>query len=239
MKPVSLTTDLWQLPFPVGHVYVLRGLDGYTLIDTGLPGSAPAILDALAALGGAPEDLRQIVLTHSHVDHMGSAADLVAATGARVLAGAADAPVIDGTADEPPPRYSETERVLHEQIMADVAANGGVELQRVPVDGELNDGDTVDGLNQPVVVVHTPGHTEGSIALQLPDSSALLTGDTIATAEGRVLLGPFNVEPERAVASFHRLAALEPDILCVSHGEPVVGGATALLRKAIPERDWR
>lgn len=239
MEPVSLTTDLWQLPFPVGHVYALRGPDGYTLVDTGLPGSAPAILHALATLGGAPEDLRQIVLTHSHIDHMGSAAVLVAATGARVLAGAADAPVIDGTSIEQPPCFSETERVLHERIMADVAPNGAREPQRLHVDRKLSGGDTLDGLNEPALVVHVPGHTEGSVALQLPGSNVLLTGDTIATVEGRAILGPFNVGPERAVASFHRLTALEPDVLCVGHGDPVVGGATALLRQAAPERDWR
>ncbi len=98
----QVAPHVWQLPFPVGHVHVVALPDGgYAAVDTAVPGSAPAILDALARLGARPHDLRQIVLTHSHIDHMGSAADLVEATGARVLAGAADAPVIRGTAPEP------------------------------------------------------------------------------------------------------------------------------------------
>ena len=63
------------------------------------------------------------MLTHSHSDHIGSAADLVAATGAQVLAGALDAPVIRGTAPEPPPVLTAAERPLYDGIMAGFAAS--------------------------------------------------------------------------------------------------------------------
>ncbi|MFB6439270.1 MBL fold metallo-hydrolase [Streptomyces sp. NPDC056411] len=234
-----IAPTVWQLAFPVGHVYALAlPDDGWALV----PGSAPAILDALAQIGGRPERLRQIVLTHSHVDHMGSAADLVAATGARVLAGAADVPYIRGAAPELPPVLTEAERALHEGIMADLAASGIPPRCPVEVDVALHDGDTLDDWSEPVRVLHVPGHTPGGIALHLPASGLLFPGDIIGAAPGgdRAVLGPFNVDRDAAVASFRRLAALDDvDTVCVPHGGPIRGGARAILAAATPERDWR
>ncbi|MEV7377114.1 MBL fold metallo-hydrolase [Streptomyces lydicus] len=237
-----ITPTVWQLAFPVGHVYaVALPDDGFALVDTGVPGSAPAVLDALARIGGRPGQLRQIVLTHSHADHTGSAADLVAATGARVLAGALDAPYIRGAAPEPPPVLTPAERPLHERITADLAAAGGPPPRPVEVDVELCEGDTLDGWPEPVRVLHVPGHTPGGIALHLPGSRLLFPGDVIGAdpAGHRVVLGPFNVAREVAVASFRRLAALDDvDTVCVPHGGPVVGRAREALAAATPETDW-
>ncbi|MFC6023302.1 MBL fold metallo-hydrolase [Plantactinospora solaniradicis] len=229
---------VWQLAFLVGHVHFVRLPDGYALIDTAVPGSAPTILDALARLGGGSRDLRQIVLTHSHIDHMGSAADLVEATGARVLAGAVDAPFIRGAAPEPQPVYTAPERALHEQIMAGFSEADVRPLQHLSVDVDLHDGDTIDGWDEPVHVLHVPGHTPGSIALHLPSSGVLFPGDIVATAQGRVILGPFNVDRAQAIASFRRMASLEVEALCVPHGPPVSKGAGEVLRAAAPENDW-
>jgi glyoxylase-like metal-dependent hydrolase (beta-lactamase superfamily II) len=87
-------------------------------------------------------DLREIVLTHAHRDHAGSAAALAAATGARVLAGAADADAVRGLAAVPPAR----------------------------VDRELADGDRLEWGGEGAGVLHVPGHTPGSIALYLPSA---------------------------------------------------------------------
>ncbi|WP_030902097.1 MBL fold metallo-hydrolase [Streptomyces sp. NRRL F-5126] len=239
MTLIQLGSRVWQLPLPVSHVHLVRlGGGGFAVVDTGVAGSAPAILDAVAALGGGPGDLRLIVLTHSHLDHAGSAAGLVSATGARVLAGAADAPYISGERPEPPPVHTEKERALHERIMAGLGSTGAPPNPPVRVDTELRDGDSPDDWGETVQVLHVPGHTPGSIALYLPDTGVLFPGDTIATVEGRAVLGPFNLDRAAAVASFRRLAALEPRTVCVPHGEPLTVDAAKALTAATPQDDW-
>lgn len=238
MELIRITSAVWQLALPVGHVHVVRLPDGYGLIDTGVPGSAPAVLDAIDQLGGRPQDVRQIVLTHSHIDHTGSTADLVAATGAQVLAGAPDTPFIRGTAPEPEPVFTASERALHARITAGFADAGVPPVKHVPVDIELRDGDTLAGWAETVHVLHVPGHTPGGIALHLASSGVLFPGDIVATAQGRAILGPFNVDREEAIASFRRLAALEVETVCVPHGEPLMENAGSVLRAAAPEGDW-
>ncbi|MCK7622052.1 MBL fold metallo-hydrolase [Streptomyces sp. RS10V-4] len=237
-----IAPHVWQVPFPVGHVYLvaLPG-GGFAAVDTGLPGSAPAILGALAALGARPGALRQIVLTHCHLDHMGSAADLVAATGAQVLAGAPDVPYITGARPEPEPCRTPAEQALHDSLTAGFAGAGAPPLRHLAVDTALHDGDTLDGWPGPVRVLHVPGHTPGGIALHLPESRLLFPGDIIGTdpAGTRAVLGPFNVDRAAALASFRRLAALDGlDTVCVPHGGPLRTGARAVLAAATPETDW-
>ena len=236
--PVLVTPEIWQVPFLMGHVYLVRLPAGFAAVDTGVPGSGPAVLAALADLGAQPRQLRQIVLTHAHGDHMGSAADLVAATGAPVLAGADDAPVIRGDRPDTYRPFTESEHALMASFPPPPPGVQPPPLRHVPVDTELRDGDTLDGWSEPVQVLHVPGHTPGSIALYLPTSGVLFCGDTITAQQDRAMLGPFSLDREQAIASFHRLAALEVQTLCVPHGEPVRHGAQALLLAATPERDW-
>jgi len=82
----------------VGNAYVVPLEEGVLLVDTGMPGNASRVLAALERLGHRPGDVRQIVLTHWHPDHMGSAAELRRLTGAQVAIHELDAPVPGGRA---------------------------------------------------------------------------------------------------------------------------------------------
>jgi hypothetical protein len=80
----------------VGNAYLVRGADGLLVVDSGIPGSAKRILASIERTGARPSDLRHIVLTHWHPDHMGSAAELRQLTGARIAIHELDAPVLAG-----------------------------------------------------------------------------------------------------------------------------------------------
>ncbi|GGP68801.1 MBL fold metallo-hydrolase [Streptomyces abikoensis] len=229
----QVTPDIWMMTFTVGQAYAVRlpGAEGWALVDTGLPGHAERVLDELAKLGARPQDVRDIVLTHSHLDHMGSAAELAEATGARVLAGAGDAAVIRGEVPEPPPVFEEWEIPLFESVQEGLV---GVPAPRpCRVDRELGEGDVLDW-GEEVRVVPVPGHTEGSTALHLTRSGVLFTGDTIANV-GQLMMGVFNVDRPRAVASFRRQSTLGVRTACFGHGTPIVGGAGEAL-KAVADK---
>ncbi|GAA1542697.1 MBL fold metallo-hydrolase [Actinomadura kijaniata] len=231
MDVITLAPRLYHLRFPVGHAYLWESPDGLTLVDTGLPGSAPLVGDAIRALGRDPSELRRIVLTHFHEDHVGSAAAL-AGPGVEVLAHRADAPFIQGERPGPPPVLADWERPIWDGVQArikDVPEPDPVRVTR-PLDG----GDEIDlGGGTTAVAVAAPGHTPGSVALHLPDERVLFTGDTVARGpDGRVILGVFNCDPEQAAATFRDLASLDAEIACFGHGDPARENAAAELRAA-------
>jgi glyoxylase-like metal-dependent hydrolase (beta-lactamase superfamily II) len=218
MDTVEVTPNLTMLQVNGWQLYAWRDGDSVTLIDTGSPESGTEILSALP-------NIERIVVTHGHVDHCGSAAELHDVTGAPVLAGAGDAAVIRGEAPMPPPVFENWEVPIYERVsvgLPDVAPP-------VPVVHELHDGEVLD-FGGGAEILSIPGHTEGSIAIHLPRHGVLFTGDTIANV-GAVMLGTFNQDRARTVASFQRLAALDVKTACFGHGEPIASGAGSRIRE--------
>ena len=229
MKVIELLPQLHMLDFPVGHAYLWIGADGLTLIDTSLPGSAPQIAKAIDELGYRRSDLRRLLLTHFHQDHVGSAADVATWSDIVVYAHRADAPVIRGEAPEPAPKLADWERPLFDQVHSQIPPDPPAPVR---VDQELEDGDLVDlGDGVQAVAVAVPGHTPGSIAFYLPEPRVLFTGDTIARGPGgKVILGVFNVDTVQAISSFKRQAQFDTEIVCFGHGQALTENASAQLR---------
>jgi glyoxylase-like metal-dependent hydrolase (beta-lactamase superfamily II) len=184
--------------------------------------------------------VRQVVLTHCHADHAGSAREVSAWPGVRVAAHHADARVVRGETRGEWPDFTPAERDLHAVVGAGLPDPPDVPQARVDIDLDdidlddidLDDGDVLDGGLQ---VVWTPGHTPGSIALRHPERGLLFTGDTAAEregAEGAVFLGPFDIDRGRARESFRRLGDPALTTECFGHGDPLVGVRTGLLRAA-------
>jgi glyoxylase-like metal-dependent hydrolase (beta-lactamase superfamily II) len=241
---------VWMLPFEVGQAYIWDWDDGLTVIDTGFPGSAGPILHAVEILDRRPSDVKEIVLTHYHDDHRGSAAELAAKTGATVVAHTAEAPVIEGTQPQLAPKLVDFEGPIAQGVLARLApdrlaAAGGQPLsleelgqvmivgygaQPVAVGRTVEDGETVQGGGR---IVHIPGHTPGSIALYVPALGVLFTGDTVASHEGQVIPGVFNVDRPEMMRSIQKLAALDVRVACFGHGAPATHDAGRQIRALV------
>src|SRR5262245_26949679 len=217
METVPVTPSLSMLHIKGWQVYVWRDEDSVTLIDTGAPGSGADVLSAVPHID-------RIVLTHGHVDHIGSAGELHAATGAAVLAGAGDAAEIRTGAAVPPPVFEDWEVPVYQRVSAGLADTA----PPVQVDRDLVDGDVLD-FGGGAEILAIPGHTEGSIAIHLPRHGVLFAGDTVANVD-TVMLGAVNQDRARTVASFLRLADLDTETACFGHGEPIPSGAGDRIR---------
>ncbi|MFJ8659616.1 MBL fold metallo-hydrolase [Streptomyces sp. NPDC093795] len=224
MELTRITPRLHLLDFSIGQAYLWQDEEELTLIDAGWVGTATGTAAAIRAAGLDPDRLRRVVLTHCHRDHVGSARELADRHGAEILAHRLDAPVIRGEAPVPEPDLLDWEVPLFEH---------GMTVPEAPptrVDREVEDGEEL-GFGDGAVVVHTPGHTPGSIAVHLPRHGVLFTGDTVASVQG-VTFGVFHVDRALALDSMRHLAKLAPSVLCCGHGAPVTEDTAALLAAA-------
>ncbi|NKR56907.1 MBL fold metallo-hydrolase [Rhodococcus hoagii] len=226
----QLAPALFRLRIPTGRAHLLNcflwlGEDGVTLVDTGWPDSADLIAAALAALGRDRADVRRIVLTHFHEDHAGSAAEIATWAPVEVIAGELDAPFVTGTQRGPLPVLTEAEKTIHAE--SDEPSHG----PPCRVDRMVRDGDVLDFAGGARVVAAS-GHTPGSIAVFLPDVSALLTGDAVAEFDGDVILGVFDTDRAAAARSLTVLAATGARIAGFGHGEAVLVNASERIAAA-------
>jgi len=224
----EITSWLWGLRTPLVQAYAVRDRDGFNLIDTGIAGGEDAILSGLSDINGQPASevvVNDILLTHGHDDHTGAAAALRDRTGARVLAPAIDAPIIEGERPAPAPQLADWEIPLFQQVTPLVPP-----APPVRVDVRLHEGDPLPW-DQQARVLAAPGHTPGSVAVLFTEARVLVAGDENASHGSEPILGVFNSDPAQAIASLRNLTALDVEIACFGHGAPVLGDARAQLEQ--------
>ena len=211
---------LWCLRTPVVACYAIRDRGGVVLVDANVSGQHGAILDALAdrlgaASGAVP--VRQVLLTHAHPDHYGSAHQIALLTGTEVLGPELEADVFAGHVQMAAPRLADWERPLFEQTMAQVPPAEPVGLDRL-----LRPGDALDW-EVGAELIGAAGHTPGQLAVWIPEHRTLIAADALASHDGHPIVGLFSIDPAEATRTALRLLELEPTRLCVGHGTPLSG----------------
>lgn len=167
------------------------------LVDAGAGQSFRLLTANIEKVGLNPGDLSTVIVTHCHIDHVGSLADFKRTYGVKIVAHELDAEAIE-TGDG---------------VLADFY---GVDYEPVKVDRELQGTEeklSLGGLE--LTAVHIPGHTPGSVALTMD----LASGERVLF--GQDIHGPYNpawgADPRQARASLEKLVNLNADILCEGH----------------------
>ena len=224
-EAVEVLSRVYQLPVGGSSVFLLVE-DQVTIIDAGWRRSGPSVLESLERLGQSPENVSHIVLTHYHPDHLGGVAHLKKNSPARVAAHQAEVPFVQGEKPLPNPFRNALVAFLMTPLLATSRP------RPVSVDLPLKDGDFLSGLDG-VQVIHSPGHTPGSISLHFPERGLLIVGDALEHRRGKLGLpsSHFTEDMAQAKKSIRRLAQLDFDVLCFSHFPPLRAGAAQAVRR--------
>jgi glyoxylase-like metal-dependent hydrolase (beta-lactamase superfamily II) len=227
--PSQVADGVHRLGTKWANFYVVWQDDEATVIDAGYPGYWDLLARALSALGRAPNAIRGVIVTHHHIDHVGTAEAVRSRTGARVWAHPADAPMITGQqrSHVPPGFYRQSWRPSMVRYLAHTVRVGGASYRPVSEVQTLVDGQQIDLPGRPNVI-HTPGHTAGHCSVLIRERGVLFAGDALVNfdyASGKQGLRQhrFNDDRERALASLDRLAPLNADVVLFGHGDPFRG----------------
>jgi len=206
---------------PVGRVYVIEDPDGVTIVDASVAGQTNRILAQIKELGKEPKDVKRILLTHAHPDHVGSLPELKAATGAQLITHTLERPVVEGKIAiprrEPNPPGAFTARPPN------------TVLKPTPVDQELQGGETLNIMGG-LQAVFTPGHAPGHLSFWQPEKRFLICGDVIFNMFGLGLPFAFlTVDMAADKRSIRKLVDLKPAIICFGHGDPITENTTERL----------
>jgi glyoxylase-like metal-dependent hydrolase (beta-lactamase superfamily II) len=197
------------------NAFLVAGDDGLTLVDVGWAGAPAVLAGALAGLGRSAADVRRVVITHAHPDHVRGLAEIRHRSGAVVLIHGADAAWLERGRVPAGGRHSPVGALLDAMPL--------LHWKPVTADATLTDGDLVEG-GGGLRVIHTPGHTPGHIVLLHEPTRTLLAGDAVFHRGAEPSQGPDALSCDPAVrdASLARLPA-DVEAVGFAHGAPLTG----------------
>lgn len=221
MKLTRITENLSQLTrLGLVNCYCVKESDGLTLVDTGLPGSGDDILECARTLAGG--EINRILLTHAHLDHIGSLDDLA------MKLGKVDVAISRRDA-----------RLLAKDLSLDptepqTRIKGSTPGAKTRPTHFVEDGELYGSLR----VIATPGHTPGHMSFLDERDGTLISGDALTSVSELRVAGdaPWNFpfpnlatwHKPTAYASAKRLAPFPIERFACGHGQVRTGGITAL-----------
>ena len=207
---VEILPGVHQIDGVYPFSYAVSDDDGsLTLVDTGMSNDGKSVLEYIRAkMSSAPCDVETIVLTHCHTPYIRGACEIRKATGARLSIHTEDADYLSGRKKMPAPTGAAGLLFrISEPLLA---------FTPIEPDLRLNKNDRIGGLT----VLHTPGHTSGSISLYDRQRRLIFVADTIRN-EGGVLRGPpteFTLDREEARMSLEMLSRIDFDTILGGQG---------------------
>ena len=213
------------VPMGFANAFLIEADDGLTLIDAGFPRKEAAVFGTIRALGRSPDQLKHLIFTHGHPDHIGSAAAIVRETGARTYMHPLDIPIAESGG---PFRPMQPAPGLVGQVLCRLFFRPNERTEPVTIDERLTDGQLLP-IAGGFEVIHTPGHCAGQVVLLWRPGRMLFAGDV-----GTNLLGlgdPVGFENlDEGRASQRKLTSLSFDATGFGHGKAISRDASTRVR---------
>jgi hydroxyacylglutathione hydrolase len=199
-----------KIPFPAStrfvYAYLIYGRQ-LCMVDSGIAPAKDMVFDYLRKTGHDPKEVRWILQTHSHGDHIGLSSEIKKISGCQVAAHGAETDWIEDIDKQYRERPTPTFRTY---------VQTGTKVDRVVKDGEVLD----LGGGESLKVIHTPGHSAGSISLIYSTDGALFSGDAIPVAGGL----PIYADVFVTIQSINKLKAVKGlKALFSSWHDPLLG----------------
>lgn len=241
---MQIARGVYRVGSDTVNSYLVVDDDGVTIIDAGLPRYWKLLNAELASIGKSLDDVRALILTHGDTDHIGFAARLSAEKGLPAHIHPADAERARLHVKKPNSGWGPIKVGPLASFLFYSARNGGLRIPPADKLEDLTPGEVLDVPGAPRII-HTPGHTPGSVAVHVPAVDALFLGDTMTTRN--VLTGvkgpkpaPFTLEPAQAIESLAAVENVDATWVLPGHGPAWDGGvpeAVRLIREAAGQKD--
>ena len=206
-EPFQLIDNIYYVGTDGIAVYVIKTSQGLILMDTAMPQSTGMIKDNIAKLGFKVADIKIILNTHAHLDHTGGFAEIKKETGAQLIAGERDKPLLEGG------YYPGDEK------------NEDLAFPAVKVDRGVKEGDKV-ALGDTTLTAHaTPGHSPGCTSWELTVKDGKENREVLFFCSGTVALNRLVGQPtypgivDDYRATFAKAKAMKIDVLLGPHPE--------------------
>ncbi len=206
-EPFRLIGNIYYVGTDGIAVYVIKTSQGLILMDTALPQSTGMIKDSIRKLGLDVADIKYILNSHAHFDHTGGFAEIKKETGAQIIAGERDKPLLEGG------YYPGDEK------------DTDLAFPPVKVDRAVKEGDKVT-LGDTTLIAHsTPGHTPGCTSWEMTIKDGGQDRDVLFFCSGTVALNKLVGQPtypgivEDYKATYVKAKAMKPDVLLGPHPE--------------------
>lgn len=218
---------------PDSHIYVLGDVNGndLTIIDCGIVEMGTYKLGELESCGINLEKVKRIIMTHTHLDHIGCLGEfLEKGPHIKIWVHQEEAVYLEQGDD----RIVFGNKMFESMIRSQYSIPAG--FFKFKVDRKLQGDETLDVGGHKFKVIHVPGHSIGSIGLYDQERKIFISGDTIYAdgAIGRYDL--FSADPEKLKESLNLIATLEIDTLLPCHNRIVRSGANQMVKNTV--QNW-
>ena len=222
--------DFAVQPVKLGHpnVYFIETTTGYIMVDVGMPNLEKQLDEVFDKARVDPKSVKLIILTHGHMDHVGTIAYAKQVTGGDVLCHQSYAHGLESGDIEQAVAQNFTGRLLNfmtgllgtkfEGVKPDIVVTDEFDLSKYGIAGKI---------------IHTPGHSPSSLSIILDNGEALV-GDIVREEEPGVIgVGMFYEDKQALLGSLEKIAAYESSIIYLSHGDHIDNLALANAIEAI------